>query len=125
LFRAGYSFRFPVQDGTIPHLWVVATDPDENGVLVIVNLTSLKGSKDQTVVIRSKEHPFVRWDTCVNYALADTSTTELLKSQHDCGVAHPHDAVSAGLLSLILDGFAASPRTKNRIRDFIKVQRRR
>jgi hypothetical protein len=38
-----------------PHLWIVATAPGSDGLFAIVSLTSLKGSKDQTFILRSGE----------------------------------------------------------------------
>lgn len=54
---------------------------------MILNLTTLNGSKDQTVIIGKHEHPFVRWDTCVNYALADIPNVSKLQLYIDRGEA--------------------------------------
>jgi len=45
------------------HLWVIATDPDETGTFAVASFTSLRGAKDQTVVARKGEHPFLKWDS--------------------------------------------------------------
>jgi hypothetical protein len=101
-------------------LWVVATNPDSDGLVAIVSLTSLKGAKDQTVVIHAGEHPFVKWETCALYALAEVTSIDKLCEYIDCGLARMHYDVSNQLLALILDGFTASDYTKNRVRRFVK-----
>lgn len=93
-------------------------------MFAIVSFSSLRGAKDQTVVLRASEHPFLRWDTCVTYGLADITSREKLQSLMDCGLAKMHtNDLAANLLALVLDGFFASPFTKKRVLDFVKLYR--
>ena len=78
-FRAGQTFLFPLGENLREHLWVIATEPNDEGLFAIASFTSLKGAKDQTVILRAAEHPFLKWDTCVSYALADISNSERYK----------------------------------------------
>ena len=51
------------------HLWIVLTDPDD-GIdikVAIVNLTTRKRGVDETVVLKSGDHRFVKHDTIVYY----------------------------------------------------------
>jgi hypothetical protein len=116
-FKAGQTFLYPISAS--PHLWIIATDPNVDGRFVIVNFTSLRGSKDQTVSIRSGEHPFVTHNTCVNYRAAEITSIEILESRLLSGEAVMREPVTAGLLRLIFDGFNASEFTKDRVRRFI------
>src|ERR1039457_7263107 len=100
-FVSGQTYLFPINGNC--HLWVIATDPDENGVFVTVSLTSLKGAKDQTVIIRSGEHEFVKWDTCVHYGLAELTNSDRVQGFIDSGEAKLPRPVSQGLLQLIVD----------------------
>jgi hypothetical protein len=120
-FRAGQTFLFPLNDNTRPaHLWIIATEPNPEGMFAVASFTSLRGAKDQTVVVRPAEHPFVKWDTCISYALAEVSNVDRLQEQLNCGRAKMHQDVSAPVLALILDGFTASDYTKKRVREFVK-----
>jgi hypothetical protein len=87
---------------------------------VIVNFTSLRGSKDQTVSIRSGGHPFVIHDTCVNYRAAELTSVEVLESRLLSAEAVMREPVTADLLKLIFDGFNASEFTKDRVRQCIR-----
>jgi hypothetical protein len=111
-------------ENRIAHLWVVATEPNDEGQFATVSFTSLKGAKDQTVVLRRAEHPFIKWDTCVLYALAEITTTDRLQAHLDSGRARMRQDLPSGLLRLILDGFNASEYTKNRVRNFVAEYRR-
>jgi hypothetical protein len=70
------------------------------------------------------EHPFIKWDTCILYSLAEITTTETLQTYLDCGNAKMHQDVPADMLRLILDGFVASDFTKNRVREFVREYKR-
>jgi hypothetical protein len=80
-FRAGQAFLYPLNDDArIEHLWIIATEPDADGRFATASLTSLKDAKDQTVILRKNEHPFIKWDTCVLYSLAEITSVEALQA---------------------------------------------
>ncbi|WP_415199523.1 hypothetical protein [Silvibacterium sp.] len=102
------------------HLWVITTNPNPDGYVLVVSLTSLKGSKDQTVILNPADHPFIKWATCVAYAFSDLMTVEKLSELIECGNAKQHHPMSADRTQLILDGFLSSDFTKKRIVQFVK-----
>ena len=123
-FHAGQTFLFPLNEGNQrEHLWVIATEPNSAGLFAVVSFTSLKGAKDQTVILRKTEHPFLRWDTCVAYALAEIVNADDLHAYCQSGRAKMHQDVAPAILRLILDGFSASDLTRNRVRDFVRDYR--
>ena len=86
---AGLTFLFPMNDThQIEHLWVVATNPDKDELVAVVNITTLQGAKDQTVVLRSGEHQFVKHDSCVNYTMAEIVKVEKLQERFGSGRAN-------------------------------------
>jgi hypothetical protein len=124
-FHAGQTFLFPLnEDNQGEHLWVIATEPDSEGLIAIASFTSLRGAKDQTVILRKTEHPFLKWDTCIIYVLAEIMSVDNLQAHRQCGRAKMHQDVTPEVLRLILDGFSASDLTKNRVRNFVRDYRR-
>lgn len=122
VFHAGQTYLYPLNDESRQeHLWIIASEPDANGQFATASFTSLKGAKDQTVTFLRDEHPFIKRDTCILYALAEINTTEKLQAHLKSGDAKMHQDVPAEMLALILDGFTASNRTKNRVREFVKA----
>jgi hypothetical protein len=120
-FHAGQTFLYPLSDeNKREHLWIIATEPNNDKAFATVSFTSLRGAKDQTVTLLRAEHPFLKWDTCMSYALAEIVTEDTLQAFLDCGSARMHVPASTAVLSLILDGFLASDFTKNRVRDFVR-----
>lgn len=119
-FSAGQTFLFPLGGPDKAHLWIICTDPDPSDMFVVVSITSLRGSKDQTVILRSGEHPFIRWDSCVFYQLADLIDSHKLSVRLACREARMHDVLNPSLLRLVQDGFTASQFTKNRLIDYMR-----
>jgi hypothetical protein len=94
-----------------------------NALFAIASFTSLKGAKDQTVILRKAEHPFLKWDTCISYAQAEIISTEKLLAHLAYGRAKMHRDASPAVLKLVLEGFAASDFTKNRVRNFMLARK--
>ena len=110
--------------GVKPHLWIIVTEPDENSLCIIVNLTSLRGSQDQTVTIMPGEHPFVIHPTSVRYSDALIADIQRLSAEIAGGLALPKQPCGAALLSLIQDGLCASPYTPQKVVDFFLARPR-
>ena len=55
--QAGDTFLLPLNSNVTPHLWVILTDPDENGEVLGVNLTSHDVFKDTTVTLEAGDIP--------------------------------------------------------------------
>lgn len=123
LISAGSTFLFDLQ-GNI-HLWVIASDPDSEGRFLVVSLTSLKGSKDQTVILHGGEHPFLKWATCAYYQQSDIMTVAKLEQLIAAGSAKLREPLADDKTALVLDGFMASDFTKKRVLEFARAYRAR
>ena len=122
--HAGQTFLFPLNDeNQREHLWIIATEPNREGLFATVSFTSLRGAKDQTVIFQKAEHPFLKWDTCISYAQAEIMSVEKLQAHLQCGRARMHQDATQAVLQLILRGFSASDFTKNRVREFVRAAR--
>ncbi len=94
------------------HLWFVLTDPDpETDEVVIVSLTTLRPGKDQTVILRRGDHPFISHESVVAYSDARRVTIAELRHAMRTGLITPHQVCSHGILKHIQDGLLASPFT--------------
>jgi hypothetical protein len=120
--RCGDTFLLPPPGGPVKtHLWIVITEPQaESRATVIVNLTTLRASRDQTVILGVGDHPFVRHQTAVSYRDALTVDAGRIEALLREGAAIPHQPCSAGLLSLIQDGALASPHMPKKVAAFCK-----
>ena len=99
---AGATFLLP---GLDDHLWLVISDPflDANRIVVVCFL-SWKEHLDQACIVKPGEHPFVKHDTCVQYATARVVTAERLKVLQDGGQLRMKAPLSPSLLDRIRKG---------------------
>jgi len=121
---AGDTFLYPLNESTKEHLWVVATDPHDDGRVAIVSLTSLRGAKDQTVILRKGDHPFIKWETCVYYAFADVWSTEKIAAEVAASNPVHLESLRPDILQLIVDGFTSSDFVKNRVLIYVSERKR-
>lgn len=68
----GSTFLSLTPNSNEKHLYFIITDPDENGKVVIVNLTKKHINSDDSCIIKKGEHPFaMKYDeSVINYAEA-------------------------------------------------------
>jgi hypothetical protein len=92
-------------------------------MFAVVSLTSLRQAQDQTLILRKDEHPFLKHDTCICYALAGITGEEKLQNFLDTGFAKLHRDIEASILAEILGGFSASDYTRKRVREFVRDYR--
>jgi hypothetical protein len=79
----GDTFLMPAPGGVAtPHLWIVVTQPDtQTHLCAIVSVTTLRNSKDQTVILRPGDHPFIRHDSTIFYGDAMIVDAQRLESE--------------------------------------------
>ena len=109
--NCGDTFLMPTPGGmATPHLWIVVTRPDvETHLCAIVSVTTLRNSKDQTVILRPGDHPFIRHESTIFYGDAMTVDARRLQAEIAAGLALPREKCPDATLRLVQDGVAASP----------------
>jgi hypothetical protein len=118
----GDTFLMPAPGGAaIPHLWIVVTQPDpQSHLCAIVSVTTLRNSKDQTVILRVGDHPFIRHDSTIFYGDAMLVDAQRLETEIAAGLALLREKCPAATLKLIQDGVLASPFTRPKILRFCR-----
>jgi hypothetical protein len=120
----GDTFLMPAPGGTLtPHLWIVITQPDPASRLCgIVSVTTLRNSKDQTVILRPGDHPFIRHDSTIFYGDAMIVDAQRLETEIAAGLALRREKCPAPTLKLIQAGVTASPFTRPKFQRFCRAQ---
>jgi len=108
----GRTFLFPLnRNGTIEHLWVVITEPNECSECLIVSVTTLCGGKDRTVILMPGDHAHIKWPSVVFYRDIQLTTTAQIEKYFQDGSAVPKDSVRPDILKTVQDGLCASDHT--------------
>ena len=111
----------PGSSDETPHLWIIVTEPDP--LCAIVCVSTLRYNKDQTVLLRSGEHPFVNRTTSVLYTYAEIVDADHLRQQVVEGKAVHRAPCLPAVLQLIRDGIFASPFTPRKVQNFCRERR--
>jgi CTP:molybdopterin cytidylyltransferase MocA len=120
--KKGDTFHAQSPSSTKPHLYVVLTDPDTSGNVVIVNLTSQSRLKDQSCILAVGDHPFIKHETVVNYADALISNEEaILAGVRGGAVRHDPVPVSAAVLDRIQRGALDSLQTEAKVKALVRA----
>jgi hypothetical protein len=114
----------PAPGGTAtPHLWIVITEPDPASDLCgIVSVTTLRNSKDQTVILSVGDHPFIRHESTIFYGDAMIVDAQRLGNEMAAGLAVRRDPCPAATLKLVQQGVSASPFTRPKFLRFCREQ---
>jgi hypothetical protein len=123
----GDTFLMPAPGGiATPHLWIVVTQPDaETNLCAIVSVTTLRNSKDQTVILRPGDHPFIRHESTIFYGDAMIVDERRLRSEIAAGLALAREKCPSATLKLMQDGVAASPFTRPKFLRFCRERWKR
>jgi hypothetical protein len=92
-------------------LWILISDPtvDPDQVL-IVNFTSVDDRKEKVCLLHPGDHPWIRHETCVNYADAVVTTVSKLLAAKDGGAIILQELLSAAVLQRIREAAMGSTR---------------
>jgi hypothetical protein len=87
--ECGDTFLMPAPGGPVtPHLWIVVTPPaPRTHLCAVVSVTTLRNSKDQTIILRPGDHPFIRHDSTVFYSDAMIVNARRLDTEIAAGLA--------------------------------------
>jgi hypothetical protein len=111
----------PGSGNPIPHLWFIITEANsETSQCAIVSLTTLRGDKDQTVVLGRSDHSFISHPSVVHYTGARIVDMRLLVSLVAAKTIQQHRSCSPGILKLIQQGVSGSPFTPRKVVDFCR-----
>jgi hypothetical protein len=118
----GDTFLMPAPGGAAtPHLWIVITQPDpQTHECAIVSVTTLRNSKDQTVILRVGDHPFIRHDSTIFYGDAMIVDAGRLETEITAGLALLREKCPRSTLKLVQDGVGASPFTRPKFLRFCR-----
>ncbi|MBX9678955.1 MAG: hypothetical protein K2X38_09325 [Gemmataceae bacterium] len=91
------------------HLWIVLSDPllDPDKVL-LVNVTTINGTKETACVLDVGDHPWIAYTSCVHYLKSEVTSHDLLCAAKDGGAFLLQEPLAPSVLRRVLDGAAES-----------------
>lgn len=123
--QAGDTFfaPWPERDDPIEHLFFVISDPKlDRERVVVVPLMTWDEYKDQTCVLETGEHPFVRHRSYIDYGCGDLVKARNVERQLEQKEFRAHKPASAKLLARIREGAERSDFLALGLRDVLEEQ---
>jgi hypothetical protein len=109
----------PPEDPERLHLFVVCSDPCENGNQVVVSIsTRINSLCDPTCVLQSHEHDFLKKESFVLYRKARVEAHTTLDAGISKGVFKPHQDMNGQTFLRITKGICASPQTPRKVKTY-------
>jgi len=120
--KCGDAFLFPLDDSHSEHLWIVLTNPNADGEILIVSITTVyahdKDKADMTMLLHKGEHRFITRDSYIYYREAMIKKASDLEAEEKTGTLKMHDSCTPEVLSLVRGGISASKHCAKVIRGF-------
>jgi hypothetical protein len=118
--RLGDTFRYTQKREE--HLWMVISDPQLDQSVLIANLTTYKPYKDGSCRLNRGEHPFIKHETCVNYAFAQAPDGAHLIDLYVRDKIELLEPLSVQTLAKVQYGALVSPHIPDKYRRFLRSQ---
>lgn len=116
--KSAILLKNPASPQNPPHLYFAITEPDDNGKVLLVNITENEEGRDQSCVLNPGEHPFIRKESVVNYREARLADTQKIEEAIQMRIAIPESDISNELLEKLRLGGKVSSFLK---KDFKKL----
>jgi hypothetical protein len=117
LCEKGQTFLIP--SGPDLHLFIVVTEEDDNGMHILVSITSIDPDipHDKTCVFDGGEHEFITHPSYAAYGFAIQRHKNFINDKAKRRVFKKHKDAKPEVVSKICDGIKKSPFTKRAIKD--------
>jgi len=119
MLSIGNTFLIPTPPNNKEHLFIIIAIEESSHVALLVNVISPKIGCDESCCINVGEHPFLIYNSVVNYVDARITPISNLEYCLKNTIIKKHSPVSRGLLKKIQDGALISPDIPMKCRNFL------
>jgi hypothetical protein len=121
--KVGDTFLYPLSPPHSEHLWIVLTNPDADGSILIVSVTTAysndKDYIDATVRLNRGEHEFLTKESSyIYYRGAMIKKVSELQGEEKAGLLKKHSSCSGDLIALARGGVGASPHCSRSVKRY-------
>ncbi len=119
ILSVGNTFLIPTPPNNKEHLFIIIAIENISNTALLVNITSPKIGCDESCKINAEEHPFLVYNSVVNYADARITPLANLEYCLKNAIIKKDSPVSGKLLKKIQDGVLISPAIHIKHRNFL------
>jgi hypothetical protein len=123
--KVGDTFLYGPSPTATKHLYIVLTNPDTDGCILVVNVTTVysqdKDRIDQTVLLNRSEHRFLTNElSYIYYRGATIKKVTDLQADEKAGLLVKQEPCSKSIIDNARAGVGASPHCARNICDYYK-----
>jgi len=102
------------------HLFIIIAVEKSSNIALLVSFATPRIGCDESCCVNVGEHPFLIYNSVINYADARTTAISNIQYCLDNGIYKKHNPVSGKLLQKIQAGALKSPAISKKHLDFLK-----
>ena len=105
------------------HLKIILTDPNGEGLVAVVSVTTLTPAKLRGAhcILRKGDHPFIRHDSIVNFRFAEVRDSRDILARRFRGELELMESLEPAVLERVLAAARLAPKMQRKIREFLKA----
>lgn len=111
-------FREGPENEPIPHLHIVISDPNENGEVMVVNISSCKERYERSCVLEAGEHPQITKKSYIPYKYAKKMNQKIFLTDRFRRLITVKEDISDSVLKKIQEGAKISPRLESGFKSY-------
>ena len=119
MLSVGSTFLIPTPSSSNEHLFIIVAIQECSNTALLVNVATPKIGCDETCRLNVGEHPFLKWNSVIDYAYARITPISNLEYCLKTNTIKKDSPVSGQLLKKIQDGALASPSIPKRHLNFL------
>lgn len=116
--KAGDTFLAGKDEDEKLHLRIVVTEPNAEGEVAVVSVTTRRNRSEGLVVLQVGDHPFIRHESVIAFAYAEITSVAGIERAIAAGTARTREPASVALLKRVQAGLLDSDFTPNGVRQF-------
>lgn len=119
MLSVGNTFLIPTPPNNKQHLFIIIAIEQSSRVALLVNVISPKIGCDESCCIKAGEHPFLIYNSVINYADARITPISNLEYSLKQSIIKKESPVSRALLKKVQNGALISPDIPIKYRNFL------
>ena len=120
MLRCGYAYLDGDDADEDYHLHIIAIDPDREGLVIVVSVSSVYRFADRTVLLKAGEHPWVKHESFIAYGFARLQKASEIETRLSRLPKLVKEHCSEGLLKRVQSGILESEQTENGVKHFYR-----
>ena len=120
MLPCGYTYLDGNDEEEDYHLHIIVSDPDQDGYVIVVSVSTIYRFADRTVILRPGDHPWVKHESYIAYNFARLKKLAEIEARIARLPGMTKDPCTEALLKRVQGGLLESEQTENGVKHFFR-----